>query len=92
MLESKVPGLLATSLRLINLERRQGHLTDVENLYKVKIDSVDKMEERSFYAVKFAHYLAKVKGDLKAAAQILTEALEKDEVCVICIAMLTSSR
>ena len=49
-----------TAMKLINMERRQGHFTEARAMYKDKLDCTQKVEERSFYAIKYARYLAKV--------------------------------
>ena len=59
-LAQRVPGLAMVDLRAISLHRRQGNFTTVENLYKKHLESTNK-EVRSFYAIKYARYLTKVR-------------------------------
>ena len=59
-LEKNVPGLVMVSMRRINLERRIGSPESVEVLYRHKIEHAGTGQEKSFYIIKFARYLAKV--------------------------------
>ena len=59
-LESNVPGLAMVNMRRINLERRQGNNEKTESLYRERIESASQGQEKSFYVIKYARYLAKV--------------------------------
>ena len=60
VLEKNMNGLAMVSLRCISLERRQGNFSRVDELYKDYIGKAESSEVRSFYAIKYARYLAKV--------------------------------
>lgn len=59
-LDNTVPGLAMVKLRMIGLLRRQGNFPKVEELYEELATSSSDAEICSFYAVKYARYLAKV--------------------------------
>ena len=63
-IENTNPGLTMVKLRRIGLERRTGTLELTQQLYRDAIDSATSSETRSFYAIKYSRYLAKVKSSL----------------------------
>jgi pre-mRNA-processing factor 39 len=68
------------ALRHIAIERHRGNHSAVEELYRKYLSTADSTELRNFYASKYARYLAKVRGDVERAKEILEEALQKDRV------------
>lgn len=50
------------SMRRISLERRRGNLSDVEKFYKDYIESAASPEIASFFSIKFARFLLKVRS------------------------------
>lgn len=59
-LDLLVPGIAIVKLRRINVERRQGHLENACMIYKEAMDETGDEEARSFYAIRYARFLAKV--------------------------------
>ena len=55
-----MPGLVTVKLRRINVERRQGHLDEAARLYEEVLQQASDLEVGSFYAVRYARFLAKV--------------------------------
>ncbi|XP_041352818.1 pre-mRNA-processing factor 39-like isoform X2 [Gigantopelta aegis] len=78
-IDKNVPGLVMVAMRRISLERRQGNDTDVEKLFQDYINQSTSPSVKSFYSIKFARYLLKIKGNSQKARCILTEALERDK-------------
>ncbi|XP_067680617.1 pre-mRNA-processing factor 39-like [Haliotis asinina] len=78
-IEKNVPNLVMVSMRRISLERRQGNHENVENLYQSYITKAASPAIRSFYSIKFARYLRKIRGNVEKAREVLSEALEKDK-------------
>jgi len=76
-LETNVPGLAMVALRKVSIERRQGNYNSVEDMYVKYLDS-PKKQIRSFYAIKYARYLARISGNHEKASRILKDALEDD--------------
>ena len=60
-IESNVSGLAMVALRRISLERRQGNFQQTENLYSAAIAGAKKQDVKSFYTIKYARYLSKVR-------------------------------
>ena len=58
-----MPGLAMVSLRKISLQRRRGNFTEAGTLYKDYIENAETTEVRSFYAIKYARYLCKVRTE-----------------------------
>lgn len=59
-IEKMVPGLAMVAVRHIGIERRRGNKEIVANLYNKLITDASSDEVRSFYAIKYARYQAKV--------------------------------
>ena len=59
-LEALVPGLALVALRRISMERRHGNFETIEELYNKYMKEAEDKDVKSFYAVKYARYLAKV--------------------------------
>ena len=60
--EVMVPGLAMVQCRRIGLRRRQGRFTEAQQLYQKCIDEAEEPSIRSFYSIKFARYLSKVRS------------------------------
>ena len=73
-LEKSVPGLIMLAMRRISLERRRGNLGDVETFFKKYIEDAASPEIASFYSIKYARFLLKIKGDPESARQVLSQA------------------
>ncbi|ESO85389.1 hypothetical protein LOTGIDRAFT_229414 [Lottia gigantea] len=78
-IEKNVNGLVMVALRRISLERRRGNYNDVEELFEEYIRSADSNASRSFFSIKFARYLQKIRGNTPKARTVLKEALAHDE-------------
>lgn len=60
-IDKAVPGLALLKLRQISIQRRRCNFDDVTQLYELCItDCEEKLQERTFYSIKYARYLAKV--------------------------------
>ena len=60
-IDRAVPGLAVLKLRQISIQRRHCNFDEVSRLYEGCIEeSETRLQERSFYCIKFARYLAKV--------------------------------
>lgn len=77
-LEKVCPNVLQIAYRRINLERRRGNLTKCTELYNSYIANTNNKAHASSFAIKYARFCHKIKGDWNSAMQILREAQEKD--------------
>ncbi|XP_076099638.1 pre-mRNA-processing factor 39-like isoform X1 [Mytilus galloprovincialis] len=77
-LEKSVPGLIMVAMRRISLERRRGNLATVETFFKDYIENAASPEIASFYSIKYARFLLKIKVDPEAAREVFKQAIEKD--------------
>ena len=59
-LDVAVPGLTVVKIRRINLERRRGSFENTSLIYQEAMEETADDEARSFYAVRYARFLAKV--------------------------------
>ena len=75
-LDRNMNGLAMARLRCISLERRRGNFSRVDELYKESISKAESTEVKSFYAIKYARYLAKVRCPGYRYALLLGTALE----------------
>ncbi|KAL5009095.1 hypothetical protein ScPMuIL_014676 [Solemya velum] len=78
-LEKSVPGLVMVSMRRISLERRKGNMEDCEQLFKYYIENAGTTEVMTFFCIKYARYLFKIKGDTEGARAVLHAAIAKDK-------------
>ena len=60
-LDKAVPGLVVTSLRRIGVARRQSNSDATLELYRKFATESTKPEEKAFFSIKYARYLAKVR-------------------------------
>lgn len=60
-LEAYVPGLALVAMRRIGMERRKGNFADLETMYNKYIEEADDNQVKSFFAIKYARFLAKVR-------------------------------
>ncbi|KAK3741774.1 hypothetical protein QZH41_011386, partial [Actinostola sp. cb2023] len=79
-LDVAVPGLTVVKIRRINLERRRGSFENTSLIYQEAMEETADDEARSFYAVRYARFLAKVLGDSQKASGVLKDAIEKDKL------------
>lgn len=77
-LEKQCPNVLQIAYRRINLERRRGNLDKCTELYANYVSSTKSQSAASSFAIKFARFSHKIKGDWDSAMQILQTAYEKD--------------
>ena len=56
-----VPGLAMVQCRRIGLRRRQGHFKEAQDLYQKCVDEAEDVSVGSFYSIKYARYLSKVR-------------------------------
>ena len=61
-LDKNVPGLVMVNMRKISLERRKGNTAMAESLFQEYINNASQPEISSFFSIKFARYLLKVRG------------------------------
>lgn len=59
-LEQALPGLLEVTVRRINLERRRGNHSAVQELYQHCIDNAPTEKLKSHFSLKFSRYYVKV--------------------------------
>ncbi|KAM7443644.1 PRP39 pre-mRNA processing factor39 [Porites harrisoni] len=78
-LDKGVPGIIMVKLRRINLERRRGNTDAVSGLYEEAMIETSDQELATFFAIRYARFLAKVLGDVEKARTVLKGALEKDK-------------
>lgn len=67
-------------LRRVNFERRNGNLQEAERLLREAAQNSFPPEIASFYSVKLARLLLKLKRDPEKAREVLIEALKKEPV------------
>lgn len=60
-LDKNVPGLVMVNMRKISLERRKGNTAMAETLFQEYINGASQPEISSFFSIKFARYLLKVR-------------------------------
>ncbi|XP_050406235.1 pre-mRNA-processing factor 39, partial [Patella vulgata] len=78
-IEQNVKGLVMVAIRRISLERRQGNHTEVEQLFEEYIRTAATPTIRSFFSIKYARYLQKLKENADKARTILKEAISHDQ-------------
>lgn len=61
-LDKAAPGLVVTSLRRIGVERRQGNSDATLELHRKFAADAMKPDEKTFFTIKYARYLVKVKN------------------------------
>ncbi|CAH3175546.1 unnamed protein product, partial [Porites evermanni] len=59
-LDKGVPGIIMVKLRRINLERRRGNTDAVSGLYEEAMIETSDQELATFFAIRYARFLAKV--------------------------------
>jgi pre-mRNA-processing factor 39 len=59
-LDVAVPDLAIVKLRRINLERRRGDFEKATTIYEEAIEGTTDNAVKSFYAVRYSRFLAKV--------------------------------
>lgn len=77
-LEKVCSNVIQVAYRRINLERRRGDLNRCTQLYEHYISSSKNKNTAGSFAIKYARFCHKIKGDLNAAIDILRSASEKD--------------
>lgn len=77
-LDKTCPNLLQVAYRRINLERRRGELEKCGQLYEHYLGSTKNKVTAGSFAIKYARFCHKIKGDINGAMTILKSALEKD--------------
>lgn len=77
-LDKTCPNLLQVAYRRINLERRRGELDKCAELYEHYIANTKNKVTAGSFAIKYARFCHKIKGDINGAMAILQTALEKD--------------
>lgn len=77
-LDKTCPNLLQVAYRRINLERRRGELEKCAQLYEHYIANTKNKVTAGSFAIKYARFCHKIKGDINGAMTILQTALEKD--------------
>ncbi|CAM1292564.1 PRPF39 (predicted) [Pycnogonum litorale] len=78
-LEQTLPGLLEVTLRRINLERRRGNYSVVNQLYQHCIDNAPTDKLKSHFSLKFARHLYKVTNEYDQAVELLEKTLSKNK-------------
>lgn len=77
-IEKTCPNLIQVAYRRINLERRRGDYNKCTQLYEHYISSTKNKNISCSFAIKFARFCHKIKGDLDGGLVALKSALEKD--------------
>lgn len=77
-IEKTCPNLVQIAYRRINLERRRGDHSRCTQLYEHYISSMKNKNLSGSFAIKYARYCNKIKGDLEAGMNALKSTLEKD--------------
>lgn len=77
-LENVLPGVVMVRLRRVNFERRNGNLQEAERLLREAAQNSFPPEIASFYSVKLARLLLKLRRDPEKAREVLIEALKKE--------------
>lgn len=77
-LDKTCPNLLQVAYRRINLERRRADYEKCSQLYEYYIGITKNKATASSFAIKYARFCHKIKGDINGAMVILQTALEKD--------------
>lgn len=77
-LDKTCPNLLQVAYRRINLERRRGDFDKCSQLYEHYIASTKNKVTAGSFAIKYARFCHKIKGDIIGAMAILQSALSKD--------------
>ncbi|CAH1793220.1 unnamed protein product [Owenia fusiformis] len=78
-LNKQIPQYSSIALRRIGLERRQGNVEDVEGMFEEYIDNSQNTETATFYRIKYARFLMKVKRDVAKARTVLNTAIDNDK-------------
>ncbi|XP_031640349.1 pre-mRNA-processing factor 39 isoform X2 [Contarinia nasturtii] len=77
-LDKTCPNLMQVAYRRINLERRRGDFDKCSQLYEHYITNTKNKTTAASFAIKYARFCNKIKGDIDGAMVILQTALEKD--------------
>lgn len=77
-LDKTCPNLMQVAYRRINLERRRGELDKCAQLYEHYMVNTKNKVTAGCFAIKYARFCHKIKGDLNESMKILKSALEKD--------------
>lgn len=77
-LDKTCPNLVQVAYRRINLERRRGDSEKCTQLYEYYISSTKNKTISSSFAIKYARFCHKIRGDLEAGVAVLKAALAKD--------------
>lgn len=77
-LEKVSPNILQVAYRRINLERRLGDYDKCTQLYEHYMANTKNKSTANSFAIKYARFCHKIKGDINGAMTILQTALEKD--------------
>lgn len=77
-LEKVCPNVMQIAYRRINLERRRGELNKCAQLYEHYMANTKNKSTASNFAIKYARFCHKIKGDVDSAMTILKTSLEKD--------------
>lgn len=77
-LDKTCPNLMQVAYRRINLERRRGDLEKCAQFYEHYIANTKSKVSAGSFAIKYARFCHKIKGDIDGAMAILKSALDKD--------------
>lgn len=77
-LDKTCPNLVQIAYRRINLERRRGDLDKCAQLYEHYIAATKSKNVSSSFAIKYARFCHKIRGDLEAGLNVLRTALARD--------------
>lgn len=77
-LDKTCPHLVQVAYRRINLERRRGDLSKCTQLYEHYIATAKSKNVSSSFAIKYARFCHKIRGDLDAGLNVLRTAMTKD--------------
>lgn len=77
-LDKTCPNLLQVAYRRINLERRRGELEKCAQLYEHYMANTKNKVTAGSFAIKYARFCHKIRGDVDNAMAILKSAFEKD--------------
>lgn len=77
-LEKVCPNVIQVAYRRINLERRRGDLNKCSQLYEHYIANSKSKNTAGSFAIKYARFCHKIKGELDTGLIVLRAASEKD--------------
>lgn len=76
--EKVCPNVIQVAYRRINLERRRGDLNKCSQLYEHYITNSKNKNTAGSFAIKYARFCHKIKGQLNTGLNVLRAASEKD--------------